>query len=130
MSERVRDHVEYIADELSRGTDANWCREWHENNCSTWDNMDGDESLDEHLEWCDERPSAGDYLEDALDIEYVVGQDKTYRGARVLVTFGGPNIWIDTQHNWVEGYWWGDEWTSGYVDNLGLDDYLEELYDL
>ena len=40
--------------------------------------------------------SGHDYLADALDINYVVSADAQYLGARILVAFGGPNIWIDT----------------------------------
>ena len=39
--------------------------------------------------------NALDYLEDVLDINYYVDQKKEYLGARILVAFGGPNIWID-----------------------------------
>ena len=67
-------------------------------------------------------------MEDVLDIQYIINQDKTYRGARILVAFGGPNIWVNTQSGQVEGYWWGDNAFTGFMDNIGLDDYLEELY--
>ena len=74
-------------------------------------------------------PSAYDYLEDALDIQYIINSDKQYLGARVLVAFGGPNIWINTQTQTIEGYWWGDSSFSSYHnDPLGIDQYLEETY--
>ena len=74
-------------------------------------------------------PSAMDYLEDILDIQYIISSDKQYLGARVLVAFGGPNIWINTQSKTVEGYWWSENCEISYFeDNLGLDDYLEEIY--
>jgi hypothetical protein len=70
-----------------------------------------------------------DYLNDVLDIEYVVNSKKEYLGARVLVTFGGPNIWINTRTKQVEGYWWGDKSIQSYGDDsLNLDDALETLY--
>ena len=68
------------------------------------------------------------WMEDVLDIQYIINQDKTYRGARILVAFGGPNIWVNTQSGQVEGYWWGDNAFTSFMDNIGLDDYLEELY--
>ena len=74
------------------------------------------------------KQAAGTFMEDALDIQYIINQDKTYRGARILVAFGGPNIWVNTQQGKVEGYWWGDDATAGFIDNMGLDDYLEEIY--
>ena len=76
----------------------------------------------------DGKQDAGTFMEDALDIQYIINQDKTYRGARILVAFGGPNIWVNTQQNQVEGYWWGDDATADFIDNIGLDDYLKETY--
>ena len=46
-----------------------------------------------------------DYLDDALDIQWVTQGGLTFIGARVLVAFGGPNIWIDTAKQKVEGFW-------------------------
>ena len=74
------------------------------------------------------KQDASSWMEDVLDIQYIINQDKTYRGARILVAFGGPNIWVNTQSGQVEGYWWGDNAFTGFMDNIGLDDYLEELY--
>ena len=74
------------------------------------------------------KQDASSWMEDVLDIQYIINQDKTYRGARILVAFGGPNIWVNTQSEQVEGYWWGDNAFTGFKDNIGLDDYLEELY--
>ena len=78
----------------------------------------------------DDQPfSAFDYLQDALDIEYVVSSKKEYLGARVLVAFGGPNIWINTRTKQVEGYWWGDKCIMSYDDDeMDLDGALSELY--
>jgi hypothetical protein len=83
-----------------------------------------------HYETDDEcGPCASEYLKDALDIQYIISSDKQYLGARVLVAFGGPNIWINTQTQTVEGYWWGDTCHISYLnDALGLDEYLEEFY--
>jgi hypothetical protein len=52
-----------------------------------------------------EELNAYDYLQDALDIVYSVGGDRSYRGARILVGFGGPNVWVDTNTNALEVYW-------------------------
>ena len=72
--------------------------------------------------------SAYDYLSDVLDINWILNNDRTYKGARVLVAFGGPNIWIDTNLGQVEGYWWGDSFIKSFSDNVGLDDALEDLF--
>jgi hypothetical protein len=100
---KLSDHVKYIADKLSTGFDGET-------------NSDG------------EPLSAFDYLQDALDIEYIVSSKKEYLGARVLVAFGGPNIWVNTRTKTVEGYWWGDKAAASFDDGIGLDDALEDLY--
>lgn len=75
-----------------------------------------------------DEPNAYDYLSDALDIEYTKDSDGNYRGAIVLVAFGGPNIWIDTRWKEVRGAWWGESCTVPYNrDELGIDSALEEL---
>lgn len=72
--------------------------------------------------------SAYDFLEDALDIEYTVTGRGEYLGARVLVAFGGPSIWVNTRSCIVEGAWWGDTARVGFTDTLGLDDALSEMW--
>ena len=72
--------------------------------------------------------SAYDYLSDVLDINWILNNDRTYKGARVLVAFGGPNVWIDTNLGQVEGYWRGDSFIKSFSDNVGLDDALEDLF--
>lgn len=68
-----------------------------------------------------------DYLQDVYDIRFVINANRDYLGARVLVAGGGPNIWINTVRNHIEGYWGTDEVSIYYQqDNLGLDDALEE----
>ena len=99
----VNNHVQHIANTLTNGF--------------------GDE-----LNYDGEEMTAFDYLQDALDIEYIVNSKKEYLGARVLVAFGGPNIWVDTRKGIVEGAWWGDSASASFVDNIGLDDALSELF--
>lgn len=100
--ESIKNHVNDIARRLS---EADFDR-----------NDDGDEC------------SAFDYLESALDIEYIVNSKGEYLGARVLVAFGGPNIWVNTRTHTVEGYWWGDSAFASFTDSIGLDDALSELW--
>ena len=76
----------------------------------------------------EEAVSAFDYLQDALDIEYIVNSKGEYLGARVLVAFGGPKIWINTRTGTVEGAWWSDRAEASFEDNIGLDDALSELW--
>ena len=71
---------------------------------------------------------ASDFMEGVYDIEWITYNDKSYKAARLLVAGGGPNIWVNLQTNTVDGYWGCDKVTWGFVDNIGLDDYLEELH--
>lgn len=73
--------------------------------------------------------TAFDYLQDALDFQWITSNELEFLGARVLVAFGGPNIWIDTRRGEVEGYWWGSYAKAEiHSDPMGLNDALEDLY--
>lgn len=106
MSKEIENHVKEIINRIEQGFD--------------------DDDLN-----CDDEPmTAFDYLQDALDIEYIVNGKREILGARILVAFGGPNIWINTRTNQVEGYWWGDKCIMSYdQDNIGLDDAIETLWE-
>lgn len=92
-----------------------------QNEDGAWTNKDGEEVTTQ-------TQSAYDYLSDVLDIEYRVGGDKQYRSAEILVSFGGPNIWINTQYNRVHGAWGSDSYSAPFIDNMGLDDVCEEMF--
>ena len=76
----------------------------------------------------DNNPNGFDYLEDVLDVKWVIDNNGHYVGAELLVAFGGPNIWIHTRNNQIKGYWWGDNDVAEYEDNLGLDEACEEWF--
>lgn len=86
------------------------------------------EGFNEELNEDGEPMSAYDYLQDVMDIHWILNNDKTYRGARLLVAFGGPNIWVDTERKIVEGFWWGDHAKASFEDSIGLDEALEDLF--
>ena len=75
-----------------------------------------------------EQASAASWMEDVYDIRYIVDREKRYYSAELLVAGGGPTIWVNLNTKEVEGYWGGDRVTEPFIDNIGLDDYLEELY--
>ena len=100
----LRNQVQHIAEQLTNGF--------------------GDDDLNDD----GEPMTAWDYMSDVLDIRYMVDSQKRYLGARILVAFGGPNIWIDTENERVEGYWWGDKFTASYNDGIGLNDTCEEYF--
>ena len=74
------------------------------------------------------KEDAHEWMEDVYDIEWITHNDHSYKAARLMVAGGGPNIWVNLQTNTVDGYWASDKCSWGFVDNIGLDDYLEELH--
>ena len=74
------------------------------------------------------RETAHEWMEDVYDIRYYVDRDKRYLGCELMVAGGGPTIWVNTYTQQVEGYWGGDKVLEPFIDNLGLDDYCEEMY--
>ena len=68
------------------------------------------------------------FMEGVYDIEWITTQDHKYKAARLLVAGGGPSIWVNLQTKTVDGYWWDDTCKCPFVDNLGLDEYLEDLH--
>ena len=72
--------------------------------------------------------TALDWMEGTYDIRYLVDREKRYMAAEILVAGGGPTIWVDTWDNEVKGYWGSDRVTVPFADNLGLNDYCEEMY--
>ena len=71
---------------------------------------------------------ASEWMEGVYDIRYIVDREKRYLGAELMVAGGGPNIWVNLDTKYVEGYWGGDKVLEPFTDNLGLDDYCEEMY--
>ena len=62
------------------------------------------------------------------DVEWITHNDHSYKAARLMVAGGGPNIWVNLMDNTVDGYWGNDRVKWGFCDEIGLDDYLEELH--
>ena len=75
-----------------------------------------------------ELQTAHEWMEDVYDIEWITHNDHSYKAARLMVAGGGPNIWVNTQTGTVDGYWGCDKVSHGFIDNIGLDEYLEELH--
>ena len=76
----------------------------------------------------DGKEDASKWMEDVYDVRYIVDSEKKYLGAMLMVAGGGPTIWVNTWTKEVEGYWGGDKCTHYFQDNIGLDDYNEEIY--
>lgn len=43
-----------------------------------------------------------------VELDFCTGEPQ-YRGVRLMVAYGGPNIYVDTVNGEVVGYWGGDE---------------------
>lgn len=85
-----------------------------------WESMDGDQ-------WAEDGSplTLGTWLDDALDIEITRGGSGDYRGARIAVTLGGPNAWLNTRSQLVEVYWGGE--SACYVAPAELCDILDDF---
>lgn len=72
-----------------------------------------------------------DYFSDVYDIEWTLSSDFSYKGVRLMVACGGPNIYVDTMTRNVELYWW----TESAKYSLSMDvvnainEYFEEYYE-
>ena len=69
------------------------------------------------------------FIDGVYDIEWITHQDHSYKAARLLVAGGGPNIWVNLQTCTVDGYWASDKFSWSFQDNIGLDEYLQEMHD-
>tara|TARA_R100001440_G_scaffold26975_1_gene44425 strand:- start:262 stop:615 length:354 start_codon:yes stop_codon:yes gene_type:complete len=71
---------------------------------------------------------AAKWMEDTYDIRYLLDSSRRFLGAEILVAGGGPTIWVDTFREQVTGWWGTDRVQWYYQDNMGLNDYMEEIY--
>jgi hypothetical protein len=71
---------------------------------------------------------AHQFMDGVYNIEWITHQDHSYKAARLLVAGNGPNIWVNLQTYTVDGYWASDKFSWSFRDNIGLDEYLQELH--
>ena len=133
------EHCKSIALELDRIAEGSAYKCPHCGEIIFWsdDQYDDDEATytcpecGETFDECDLEPfGIFDYFSDCYDIEYRIGSDKQFRSVRLLVAYGGPNIYIDTASGNVELYWWTDRASyalaSDTIDAINAE--FEELY--
>ena len=62
--------------------------------------------------------------------DYVVDREKHFKGARIMVTCGGPNIFIDSYRGIVELFWWTEHATAEIPANIcdEINEVLREFY--
>lgn len=72
-----------------------------------------------------------DYFENGiLDVEFRIGSDRKYRSVKIMVAWGGPNIYIDTAAKAVQLYWW-TEYAEFPIDSDtcdAIDEWAKEWY--
>lgn len=135
MENKHNEHCKAIADTLEAIADGRLykcpeCGEYVEDNnlfctCGCQVDLIGD---DENDPW--EQVSFYDYFENALDIDYIINSSKEYKACRIMVAWGGPNIYINTWERKVELYWWtesGSFYLSGDTCDA-IDEWAEENF--
>ena len=87
---------------------------------------DGDEVLEGDIE----PASLFDYFNDYLDVDYIIDSHKEYKACRVMVTCGGPNIYINTWSREVQLFWWTERATAVIPANIcdEIDSIFQEFY--
>ena len=126
----LNDQVNHIVKQIEDGAETECCPACGASLMSWTEVPEGTQVCDGCGDDIDQTMNGYDYLSDVLDIEYIVGADKTtLLGARIMVTFGGPTIWINTRTKQVEGGWWGESVTRAYhSDAMDLEGTVEELF--
>lgn len=85
----------------------------------------------EEVETALENGNFWEYLdENALDIRYVANAKRELLDCQILVTFGGPNVWIDTEKNGVAVYWGSKQNVAPFHGDTKWEilDYMEEYW--
>lgn len=71
-----------------------------------------------------------EYFEDVCDVEVKLTLNGKWRGAKITLTLGGPNIFFDTRDGWVKGYW-GADFAECHIQSFAtdaIDDFFAELW--
>jgi hypothetical protein len=68
-------------------------------------------------------------LDSILNVNYTCDSNKNYLGAKLTMSYAGPNIYIYTDYNIIVVYWGSRKIDFCYKDKIGLDDYFVKLYE-
>ena len=66
-----------------------------------------------------------EYLDDSLSIEYTKTINNELVNVEIAITLGGPNIYLSTKNEIVNGYWGNDNF-SCHINN---DDFIDYIID-
>lgn len=131
--EALEDEEPIEPDQEEDETDEDYDKRYeeYEKEHEAWDEKVSE--LQDKIDACEEEDhSIRDYLEDFLDVDYIVNSSKEYQSCRVWVTVGGPGICIDTEDAEVKLYWGGTHTTAPISYNVRdeIDDMFREYYDM
>ena len=72
-----------------------------------------------------------DYLNDVLDYEFTIDSNKDYKSAKIWITLGGPNVWIDTAERAVKLAWGTDreEYALDWDVCEEIDCIMQDIYE-
>lgn len=120
--EENREYCKRVADELEAYAAG---RMWRDAETGEEKEMDFDAANGD-----DEQLSVSDYLADVLDYEITINSQMEYKSAKIWVTLGGPNVWIDTAERAVKLAWGTDraEYALDWDTCDEIDEYMQELY--
>ena len=84
----------------------------------------------ETTEVCFYPVSMWDYFDDFLDIDYICNYQKEYKACRIMIAWGGPNIYVNTWDAQVELYWWNESGNAYLTRDVcdQIDEFAEELF--
>lgn len=87
---------------------------------------DGEEILEGDIE----PASLFDYFTDYLDVDYIIDSQKQFKAVRVMITCGGPNIYINTWSREVQLFWWTERATAVLPSDIcdEIDGIFQEFY--
>lgn len=83
----------------------------------------------EEVEETGEQLTLWDYFTDFFNIDYILDSNRELKAVRVMVACGGPNIYIDTETEKVELYWWTER-GEAYIDRDVCEDINEVFREL
>ena len=72
-----------------------------------------------------------DYLNDVLDYEFTIDSQKEHKSAKIWITLGGPNVWIDTAERAVKLAWGTDreKYALDWDVCNEIDEIMREIYE-
>ena len=74
-------------------------------------------------------PTAADFLDQAISVEYIVSGQLNYLGARIFFNYEDAMIFIDTNDKTIEAYWNGEKHLQLYYhDKMNLNDACKEMF--